>query len=287
MKFLRSLLVVCLIGTAAACDVKVGKDGLSVDVVSGKANDEWTRSYTLSKGGRLEIISVNGLIEVVPATGSQVEVIARREVKTRTDEEAKARLAKTEMVEDVSKDHVRIEMKTTERENSFGPHGRVNVQYHVSVPPGLVTSFRTENGAVRIESIQGQMTLVSTNGPIVGRDLSGSVDASTINGGIDINLVALNGDSKFTTLNGPAVLTVGANVGAEIEATAVNGRVDMQDSLPLTTSDRSPRRVAGRLNQGGPRIVLNTTNGGVRVGLTGDFAGGRGREGRRRPRAGD
>jgi hypothetical protein len=287
MKFQTALLVLCLAGVGVACDVKVGKDGLSVDVVSGKANDEWTRTYTLPKGGRLEIINVNGLIEVVPAAGSQVEVVARREVRTRTDEEAKARLAKAEMVEDIGKDHVRVQMKPAERENTFGPHGRVNIQYHVSVPPGLATTFRTENGAVRIENVQGRMTLASTNGPIVGRALSGSVDASTVNGGIDIALRALDGDSRITTVNGPAALTVGADIGAELDAQAVNGGVVTQEDLPLTTSDRTPRRVTGRLNQGGPRIVVQTTNGGVRVGTTGDFARGRGGRGReRRPPAG-
>ena len=81
MRFPRLMLVVCLLGTGVACDVKVGKDGLSLDVASGKAADEWTRTYTLPKGGRLEIINVNGVIEVFPATGSQVEVVAKREVE--------------------------------------------------------------------------------------------------------------------------------------------------------------------------------------------------------------
>ena len=59
------------------------------------------------------------------------------------------------------------------------------------MPPGLATSFRTENGAVRLENIQGRITVASTNGPVVGRGLSGSVDASTVNGGIEIGLTAL------------------------------------------------------------------------------------------------
>jgi hypothetical protein len=287
MHFLRLLLVVvCLVAVGIACDVKVGKDGLSVDVASGKATDEWTRTYTLLKGGRLEIINVNGLIEVFPATGSQVEVVARREVRTRSDEEAKARLAKAEMVEEVGKDHVRIEMKPGEAQNSFGPHGRVNIQYRVTVPPGLATTFRTENGAVRLENVQGRITAVSTNGPVVGRGLSGSVDASTVNGGIEIGLTTLDADSKITTVNGPATLIVGAGVGAELEAEAVNGGVVTQDGLPLTESDRTPRRVAGRINKGGPRIIVQTTNGGVRVGMTDDFARGRGGRERRRPPAG-
>jgi hypothetical protein len=259
---------------------------VSIDVASGKASDEWKRSYTLPKDGRLEIININGVIEVYPATGSQVEVVARREVRTRTDEEAQARLAKAEMLEDVGPDHVKIEMKRNDQRGSFGPHGRIQIAYRVNVPAGLKTTFRTENGAVRLDNITGQITAASTNGPIVGRGLSGSVDASTVNGGIEIGLTSVNADSKITTVNGPATLTVSGDIDAELDAAAVNGGVTAADDLPLTTRDRSNRRVTGRLNDGGPRIIVQTTNGGVRVGLTGDFARGRGLRGRRRDAAG-
>src|SRR4029453_12099401 len=145
MPLLRTLLVVCLVSAGVACDIKVSKEGdVSVDVASGKASDEWRGTYSLPKGRRLAIIHVNGMIEVNPATGSQVEVVARREVRTRTNEEAKARLAKAEMLEDVGPDHVKIEMKPGDKNASFGSHGRVNIQYRVNVPPGLALSFRTE-----------------------------------------------------------------------------------------------------------------------------------------------
>jgi hypothetical protein len=112
------------------------------------------------------------------------------------------------------------------------------------------------------------------------------VDASTVNGGIEIGLTSVNADSKIITVNGPATLTVPADIDAELDAAAVNGGVTTQDDLPLTARDRTNRRVTGRLNNGGPRIVVQTTNGGVRVGLTGDFARGRGPRARRREAAG-
>jgi hypothetical protein len=288
MPLLRTLLVVCLVGAGTACDIQVSKQGdVAVGVASGKASDEWQRTYSLPKGGRLEIINVTGKIEVSPATGPQVEVWAHREVRTRSEEEAKARLAKAQMLEDVGPDHVRIEAKPNDQGVSFGPHGRITIEYRVKVPAGLVTSFRTENGPMRVENIEGRITLASTNGPIIGRGLSGSVDASTVNGGIEIGLTAVNGDSKLVTVNGPATLIVSPAVSAEIEAVAINGGVTTQDGLPLTTSDRTNKRVTGRINDGGPRISVHTTNGGVRVGMTDEFARGRGgMRGRRRAEAG-
>jgi DUF4097 and DUF4098 domain-containing protein YvlB len=132
---------------------------------------------------------------------------------------------------------------------------------------------------VRLENIDGRITVASTNGPIVGRGLSGSVDASTVNGGVEIGLTAVKGDSKIVTVNGPATLILSPDIGAEIEAVAVNGGVTTQDGLRLTESDRTNRRVTGKLNNGGPRISVQTTNGGVRVGMNDDFVRRRGRRG--------
>ena len=293
MPLLRTLLVVCLVATGTACDIQVSKQGdVAVGVASGKASDEWQRTYSLPKGGRFEIINVNGKIEISPASGSQVEVWAYRELRTQSEEEAKARLAKVQMIEDVGPDRVRIEAKPDDQGVNFGSHGRVSkerlsIEYRVKVPAGLVTSFRTENGPMRFENIEGRITLASTNGPIIGRGLSGAVDASTVNGGIEIGLTSVSGESKLATVNGPATLIVSPEISADIEAAAINGGVFTQDGLPLTTSDRTNKRVTGRINDGGPRITVQTTNGGVRVGMTDDFARGRGgMRARRRAEAG-
>ena len=191
------------------------------------------------------------------------------------------------MLEDVGPDHVKVEAKPNDQGVSFGPHGRVSIQYHVSVPAGLATSFRTENGVVRLENIDGRITVASTNGPIIGRGLSGSVDASTVNGGIEIGLTSVNGDSKIVTVNGPATVILSPEINAELEAAAVNGGVTTQDGLAvdgraIVQISASPA-VSIRAVR---RISVQTTNGGVRVGVTGDFARGRGQRGRRRAEAG-
>jgi len=281
-----ALLSVALL--AAACDVKVGEQGISLDVAHGKASDEWKRTYTLPTGGQLEIVNINGVIEGFPATGTQVELTARREVRAGSDEEAQAQLAKAEMIEEISPTRVKVALKT-DREAGAGPtlrsRSRLNIQYRVGVPKGLQISFRTENGAVRLENLDGRITAASTNGPVVGRGLSGSIDASTVNGGVEIEIESLTGDSRVVTVNGPATLSLAPGVGAELDASAVNGGVSVHQDMPLTATERTGRRVAGRINDGGPTIVVQTTNGGVRVGTPGSGRGF-GRRGRGRAPAG-
>ena len=59
-----SLLAACLavVGLAGAgCDVRAGDGGFSVDLASGRASDEWKRSYTVTAGGRFEVKNINGI----------------------------------------------------------------------------------------------------------------------------------------------------------------------------------------------------------------------------------
>jgi putative adhesin len=278
-----------LAGTAAlfgtlcfvvACDVKVGKEGVSVDVAHGKAADEWKRTYSLKPGGRLDIANVSGQIVVLPSVGGDVEIVASREARAATDENAQELLKKAEMVEQVAPDRVAIESRL-EKRNGIG--NSLTVQIIARVPQGLTVSAKTENGGVRFERVEGALTARATNGPIVALDLSGSIEASTVNGGIRIEIAKLTADSRITAVNGAVELALAPDLNATLEASVVNGPVLVADGFPLTATDRSPQHVAGTINRGGPSITANTTNGAVRVksGKLDLYDNGRGRRGRR------
>jgi hypothetical protein len=259
----RCVPVVVLALAAASCDVRVGEQGVSVEMVEGRATDEWVRTYTLAPGGQLEIINANGIIEAFPAAGSQVEVRAKRDVRGRSEEAAQALLKQVTIAEEVAPDRVKVE---TGEPQYNGFRQGISVTYRVSVPPGLTVSLRSQNGGVRLENVDGRFTASSTNGVITGRGVSGSLDASTVNGGINVELASVSGDVRMTTVNGGIRLEARPGLNATLEASAVNGGVMVRDGFPLQFTEREPRRVAGRINNGGSKIVLRTTNGGIVVG---------------------
>ena len=45
---------------------------------------EWRKTYDFQPGGRVEIVNVNGKIEVEPSTGNSVEVVAKKSAKGAT-----------------------------------------------------------------------------------------------------------------------------------------------------------------------------------------------------------
>jgi hypothetical protein len=251
----------------AGCDVKVGESGgLSVDFAAGRATDEWVRTYDIKPGGQLDIINVNGQIEASPSTGGRVEVRAIREVRSNSEETSREMLKKAEMREEVTPDRVSIQgPQEQERGREFrGP--RLTIKYEVRIPPGLNVLLKTQNGEVRLENVQAvRIAASTTNGGVNGRGLSGAIEATTVNGGIQMDLDAVTGETRMTTVNGGVRLSVAPGVNADLEATVVNGGISIEDGFPLSGDERSRQRVAGRIGSGGPRLVVQTTNGGVRV----------------------
>src|SRR5262245_60175601 len=71
---------------------------------TGRATDEWTRSYPLSAGGEIHIGNTNGRIEVEAVEGSTVEVRAERIAKAATDDGARELLPRITIKEDVKPD---------------------------------------------------------------------------------------------------------------------------------------------------------------------------------------
>ena len=253
----------------SACDIAVdGHGGLGFDLAAGKAQDEWTRTYKVAAGGRLEIINVNGRITAEAADGPDIEVRAERSAKSLSDDQARDLLAKIEMREEVGSDRVRVEVRAP-RIN--GPSGH-EIKWTIKVPKGVAVDLRTVNGGVRMSALQGDIRARSTNGGIVGSELNAtSVDASVTNGGVEIDLaIAPTGGSfDLESVNGGVSLSMPSTSRADITARCVNGGISV-DGLDLeVVGEKTRRRLDGKLNGGGARVSMETVNGGVKIARSG------------------
>ena len=272
---------------AAACDVKVGEKGVSVNVASEQASDTWKRSYALPSGGRLELSAVNGAVQVVGTSQSQAEVTIVRDASAMTKDDDQAALASADVIEDAKPDAVRIEI----RQNKEHP-GRLRVRATVVVPRGLTASIRTQNGRIELENVDGRVTVTAANGAIDGRNVSGSLTASVVNGRLSIDLGPTLEMVELTSLNGAIRVGIPAEANADLQLEALNGAVTVDPRLKMVSETQAANgsggdffssRVKGRLNRGGARIVARATNGAVRFGLPGDDLERRGRRGRDEP----
>jgi hypothetical protein len=192
-------------------------------------------------------------------------VVADRTAKATTDEGAKDLLGRIEMREEVGADRVRVEVRAP-RMN--GPSGH-EFTWTVKVPRGISVDLRTVNGGIRIANLDADVRVRSTNGGIKGTGLlASSVDAAVTNGGIDIDLAkTVNaGTFELEAVNGGVSINLPADSRADIAGRCVNGGISTSDLQLEMVGEQNRRRLDAELNGGGARILLETVNGGVRVG---------------------
>jgi DUF4097 and DUF4098 domain-containing protein YvlB len=169
-------------------------------------------------------------------------------------------LADLRIVEEVGSDRIHLETRP-----SSGEGRRVNVNYHVTVPASVNVRLNNQNGSLDASAIKGTLKAETGNGSVKGSDLSGTVEASSANGSVRLEVAAVgSGGNRAETVNGGVTVTLPNSAKADVQATCVNGGIAV-DGLKLDGPESTRRRVEGRLNGGGPKVVLETTNGGIRL----------------------
>jgi hypothetical protein len=271
-KTARFVAILFVASALAGCDIAVdGHGGLDFGLAAGKAQDEWTRTYKVSPGSRLELINVNGRITAEASDGAEIELRAERSVKAATDEGAKDLLNRIEMREEVGADRVRVEVRPP---RISGPSGH-EFKWTVKVPRGVSVDLRTVNGGVRLTGLDADVLARSTNGGVTGVALTPtSVDASVTNGGVEIELTrpVTSGSFDLEAVNGGVSIALPEDSKADIAGRCVNGGISTSGLSLETVGEQSRRRLDAKLNGGGARITLETVNGGVRVGRAGASA---------------
>jgi DUF4097 and DUF4098 domain-containing protein YvlB len=253
----RAALVLPALIALSGCD-------LAMADLKAKESTEWRKTYQLEPGARVEIRNVNGKIAVEPAEGNTLEVVAVKTARGATPETAKANLERVQIIEDASPSSVKIETKV-ERSGLFNSGG-ADVAYTVRLPAGTEARFATVNGGIEAGRIKGRVEFETVNGGITVRDVEATgVSAKTVNGGVEVDLTRVpERGGKFECVNGGITLRLPADAKADISARVANGGIDVE-RLSIETTEKSRRRLEGRLNGGGPRLEFEGVNGGIEI----------------------
>ncbi|RPJ79512.1 MAG: hypothetical protein EHM13_13325 [Acidobacteria bacterium] len=252
----RSVLILGAALSLAACDVVVGSLHARA-----QAEENWSKVYQLSQGGTVEIVNANGRIEVTGGDVKQVEVKAIIRARSSTEESAKEFLEKIEIREEAGGDLVRLE---TTAPRVSGSHAEV--EYQVSLPGWASVRLRNTNGQVWVRGLSGNVRAETTNGGVKGEGLTGGVEASTTNGGVNLEIASVGeAGIRAETTNGGVQVSLPADAKAEVRASCVNGGISVSGLKLEGGPEPTRRRVEGNLNGGGPPVVLQTTNGGIKV----------------------
>ena len=240
----------------AGCDVSLGN-------LSARATDEWTHTYPLTAGGEVRIVNTNGRIDVEGVDGATLEVRAERIARGATDAAAKELLPRIVIREDVKPDRVTLE---TERMSGIMIGAGFEVRYHVRAPKNAVVNVTNTNGQVVINALTGKVIAHTTNGAVKGTNLGGAVAGETTNGSVSIDMASVGSERiSLETTNGSVTLMLPEKAKATVTASVTNGGINVGSLDNFEVTEKSRRRLEGRMNGGGAGVELHTTNGSIRV----------------------
>ncbi|HWW61687.1 MAG TPA: DUF4097 family beta strand repeat-containing protein [Thermoanaerobaculia bacterium] len=124
---------------------------------------------------------------------------------------------------------------------------------------------KTSGGSIHLARVSGDVTARTSGGGIKIEEAMGRVDASTSGGSITARFGKQpGGDSRLSTSGGGVMVYLAPNVAADLDARASGGGV--HSDIPITvmgTQDHDS--LEGKINGGGPRLVLRTSGGGITV----------------------
>jgi hypothetical protein len=129
---------------------------------------------------------------------------------------------------------------------------------------GSVTA-KTSGGSIEIRRVAGDLLARTSGGGISIGEATGVVDASTSGGSIKAQLAQQpRGDSRLSTSGGGITVVLAPSVSVDVDAHTSGGDVDTD--VPVTMLGRQDESsLQGKINGGGPKLVLRSSGGNIRL----------------------
>ena len=244
--------------------------------VLGAQTRQSERAFTLNEripaGQWLRVRNVIGEVNVRPASGDRVEIVATKH--WRRGDPSVVRIESRKSSDGSIIVCAFWNANATCDENGYRSRGEgrghrnndVAVDFEVRLPKGVHVGAWSVNGEVSVEGATGEVNAGSVNGSVDATSSGGPVQASSVNGTVHARMgrVGNTEDLNFSSVNGNVIAEFEQDIDAQIELSTVNGR--FQTDWPVTITGRvDPRHLRATIGKGGRRIRLSTVNGNVEL----------------------
>jgi hypothetical protein len=244
--------------------------------VLGAQSRQSERAFTLDErvpaGQWLRVRNVIGEVNVRPASGDRVEIVA-----TKSWRRGDPKLVRIESRKSSDGSIIVCAFwneNATCDESGYRSRGEgrghrnndVSVDFEVRLPKGVNVGAWSVNGEVSVEGATGEVNAGSVNGSVEATSSGGPVQASSVNGTVHARMGRIGNteDLNFSSVNGNVIAEFEQDIDAQIELSTVNGR--FQTDWPVTITGRlDPRHLRATIGKGGRRIRLATVNGNVEL----------------------
>jgi hypothetical protein len=251
------------------CAVVVALVLLGVSDAAAQADFQWHGQ--LASGQTIEIKGINGDVRATASSSGEAGVTATRTARRSNPADVRIEVVPHAGGVTVCALYPHVSGREPNRCEPGG-EGRSNtrdndtvVHFDVRVPYGVGFIGRTVNGEISGESLQGDAEAHTVNGS-VRLATTGSAVANTVNGSMNVTMGRADwpNGASFKTVNGGITLTLPGVFDAELRADTLNGSI--ASDFPVTvTGQVTPRRLRGRIGNGGRELNLSTVNGSIRL----------------------
>jgi DUF4097 and DUF4098 domain-containing protein YvlB len=185
---------------------------------------------------RISVENVNGDIEVTGTNGTTVEITAN--IKIEGDSKAVQAYAE-EFMPKITRSDGRLSIKThrPEKDDMDDDIENSSISYVISLPKSFGVRIESVNGDMTIADTYGQLAFETVNGDIEVKSMdsdSKDFDIETVNGDVEIKIQKLTGDFDYESVNGDVELSISKTLEANIKLETVNG--DMELKIPAASS---------------------------------------------------
>ena len=125
--------------------------------------------------------------------------------------------------------------------------------------------LKSSGGSLHAHRVGGTLFARTSGGSITIDEARNTIDAETSGGSIRASIAAQpRGDSRLSTSGGGITVSLAPTIAVDLDAHTSGGGVS--SDLPITVMGKvSDDALTGKLNGGGPRLVLHSSGGGIHV----------------------
>jgi hypothetical protein len=235
--------------------------GASNDQSQGDVREEIRKSFELQPGARVEVIGINGKVDVQTGDTKTAEVYVLRTAGSRDA------LARREVTVEQTATGLLVRGKQVSHgfwEHLFGT--KANEDVTIKAPRQIALALKGINGKVTSGDIEGPLEAKGINGRVELGQANDWAEISGVNGSISVGLNKLgNSGVRISGINGSIELRLAPGLNAELNANGMNGSV--RSEIPDVTVDKNEygSRYSARIGNGGSPITISGINGNVRL----------------------
>lgn len=228
-----------------------------------KEHDEFRQIYRLEQGALVEIIGINGPVEVTNSSDSSAEVHVIRSAKNRDD----LSYHRVNVTQTANRLFIKSE------DDRWGRNREVHQRVMVKLPRWVELMVKGINGRVDVAEIDGSVTLVGINGTVEIEQSSGYSTISGVNGSVIVNFDQIGERGvKLSGINGKVELRFNESLNADLSVTGINGNVITNVPNVTVEGRLSPSNFKAKIGSGGSPITVSGINGNVRIARRGASA---------------